>query len=126
MQKAGCPGSFHSNEDVAYDPQGHFDFLQRIVQWLNSTCGVGCEDDEAVVSWLVKKHKVCVVPGSACGCPGYVRVAFANLGESKCKQAAAQLRRGLQQLVDQGAKALQHSQVAQNGTGNTAAPCEGM
>lgn len=78
------------------------------------------------MSWLVKEHKVCVVPGSACGCPGYVRVAFANLEESKCKQAAAQLKRGLQQLVDQGSKLLQGSHVSHNGVGNTAAPCEDM
>lgn len=92
----------------------------------NPFVGVGCEDDEAVVSWLVKEHKVCVVPGSACGCPGYVRVAFANLDESKCKQAAAQLRRGLQQVVDQGSQALHSSHSSQNGVSATAAPCEDM
>ncbi|KAL3139126.1 putative uncategorized biosynthetic cluster, variant 2 [Trebouxia sp. C0010 RCD-2024] len=86
----------------------------------------GCEEDEAVVSWLVKEHKVCVVPGSACGCPGYVRVAFANLEESKCKQAAAQLKEGLRQLVDQGSKLLQTSPASRNGVGSTAAPCEDM
>lgn len=96
------------------------------MQLVNSTCGVGCEDDEAVVSWLVKEHKVCVVPGSACGCPGYVRVAFANLDESSCKQAATQLRRGLQQLVDQGSEALHSLHKSQNGVDNTAAPCEDM
>ena len=74
----------------------------------------------------MKEHKVCVVPGSACGCPGYVRVAFANLDEGKCKQAAAQLKRGLQQLVDEGSEALHHSQSPQNGVSNTAAPCEEM
>ena len=30
----------------------------------------GCEDDEAVVEWLVKRHGVCVIPGSSCGMPG--------------------------------------------------------
>ena len=80
----------------------------------------GCEDDEAVVSWLVKEHKVCVVPGTACGCPGYVRVAFANLDEGKCKQAAAQLKRGLQQLVHQGAA------VGHNGVDRSAAPNEDL
>lgn len=71
----------------------------------------GCEDDEAVVSWLVKEHKVCVVPGSACGCPGYIRIAFANLEGDKCKRAAAQLKKGLQQLVNEGAKALEGAPV---------------
>lgn len=78
------------------------------------------------MSWLVKEHKVCVVPGSACGCPGYVRVAFANLDERNCKQAAAQLRRGLQQLVDQGSQALHSLHKSQNGVDSTAAPCEDM
>ena len=55
-----------------------------------------------MTSWLVKEHKVCVVPGSACGCPGFIRVAFANLEEDKCRAAAAQLKRGRQQPVDQG------------------------
>lgn len=86
----------------------------------------GCEDDEAVVSWLVKEHKVCVVPGTACGCPGYVRVAFANLDEGKCKQAAAQLKRGLQQLVHQGAAALHGSTSAKNGVDRSAAPNEDL
>ncbi len=78
------------------------------------------------MSWLVKEHKVCVVPGSACGCPGYVRVAFANLNESKCKQAAAQLKKGLQQLVDHGADALHDTGSAEKGVGHSAAPCEDM
>ena len=60
----------------------------------------------------MKEHKVCVVPGSACGCPGYIRVAFANLEGDKCKQAAAQLKKGLQQLVKEGSKALQGTAVA--------------
>ena len=84
----------------------------------------GCEDDDAVVSWLVKEHKICVVPGSACGCPGYVRVAFANLDETKCKQAAAMLKRGLQQLVREGAKVLNGSASAENSVAHSAAPCE--
>lgn len=91
---------------------------------LKLSCIAGCQDDDAVVSWLVKEHKVCVVPGSACGCPGYIRVAFANLEESKCKEAAAQLKRGLQQLVDQGSEALKSSHASPNGVGNTAVPCE--
>lgn len=86
----------------------------------------GCEDDEAVVIWLVKEHKVCVVPGSACGCPGYIRVAFANLTEAKCKQAASQLKKGLQQLVDRGASALDSLQTAGNSVERSAAPGEDM
>ena len=89
-------------------------------------CAPGCEDDEEVVSWLVREHKVCVVPGSACGCPGYVRVAFANLEEGKCKQAAAQLKKGLQQLVHQGPAALKGAHSAEHGVDRSAAPCEAV
>ena len=67
----------------------------------------GCEDDEAVVAWLVRQHKVCILPGSSCGEPGYVRVAFANLKADLCKEAATRLKAGLQLLVDSGVKALQ-------------------
>lgn len=62
----------------------------------------GCEDDQAVVEWLVKKHKVCLIPGSSCGCPGHVRAAFANLRPEVCAEAAARLKAGLQELVGGG------------------------
>jgi katanin p60 ATPase-containing subunit A1 len=55
--------------------------------------------DEAVVEWLIKEHGVCIIPGSACGVPGHVRVAFANLQAEQCEVAAARLKQGLQQLV---------------------------
>lgn len=55
--------------------------------------------DEAVVEWLINEHGVCIIPGSACGAPGYVRVAFANLTPEQCSVAAGRLKAGLQQLV---------------------------
>lgn len=55
--------------------------------------------DEEVVEWLIKEHGVCIIPGSACGVPGHVRVAFANLKAEQCEVAAARLKQGLQQLV---------------------------
>lgn len=55
--------------------------------------------DEAVVEWLIQEHGVCIIPGSACGAPGYVRVAFANLRPEQCAVAAARLKAGLAQLV---------------------------
>lgn len=60
----------------------------------------GCLDDEAVVAWLVEKHGICLIPGSSCGAPGYVRVAFGNLQPDVCKIAAARLKTGLEQLVE--------------------------
>lgn len=55
--------------------------------------------DEDVVAWLIKEHGVCVIPGSACGAPGYIRVAYANITPQQCEQAATRLRAGLQQLI---------------------------
>jgi len=52
-----------------------------------------------VVAWLVRAHGVCLISGSACGAPGYVRVAFANLLPEQCAAAAGRLRAGLAQLV---------------------------
>lgn len=60
------------------------------------------KDDKEVVRWLAYKHGVCIIPGSACGAPGYVRVAFANLREEQCREAAGRLRKGLEELVSTG------------------------
>lgn len=69
-----------------------------------------CVDDEAVVEWLIREAGVCVIPGSACGTPGYIRAAYANLQYDQCAEAAARLKSGLQVLVQQGAKVLSPSQ----------------
>ena len=66
----------------------------------------GCQNDDQVVEWLVKEHGVCVIPGSSCGVPGYIRVAFANLEEAACQKAADRLHAGLQQLVSEGMEAV--------------------
>ncbi len=63
----------------------------------------GYEDDEKVVEWLVRKHKVCVIPGSSCGCKGYIRIAFGNLPADACRDAAARLKSGLLELVQRTA-----------------------
>eukprot|EP00879_Flechtneria_rotunda_P018349 GHRR01019246.1.p1 GENE.GHRR01019246.1~~GHRR01019246.1.p1 ORF type:complete len:399 (+),score=104.95 GHRR01019246.1:337-1533(+) len=55
--------------------------------------------DEDVVAWLIRQHGVCVIPGSACGVPGYIRVAFANLTPAKCEVAAGRLKAGLKELI---------------------------
>lgn len=62
----------------------------------------GCEDDAAVVEWLVRRHGVCLIPGSSCGSPGHVRVATANLDQDMCAQAAARLKAGLAELAAGG------------------------
>ncbi|KAH7307440.1 hypothetical protein KP509_22G058700 [Ceratopteris richardii] len=60
------------------------------------------KDDVAVVEWLAKKHGVMVIPGSASGGPGYIRISFGGLPEDRCRLAAARLRKGLEQLVNEG------------------------
>ena len=62
----------------------------------------GCEDDVAVCRYLVDQFGVCVVPGSACGVPGHIRVAYANLDPDTCSTAAARLRKGLEALMGGG------------------------
>ena len=63
-----------------------------------------CSDDEAVVAWLVREYQICLIPGSSCGAPGYIRVAFGNLHPEVCRTAAARLKAGLQRLVVEGPK----------------------
>ena len=59
----------------------------------------GAADDMAVVRYLVDEHGVCLIPGSACGCPGFVRVCYANLPLEKTREAARRLRAGLEALA---------------------------
>lgn len=61
-----------------------------------------CSDDYEVVRWLANKHGVAVIPGSASGGPGFLRVSFGGLKEADTRLAAERLRRGLQQLVTDG------------------------
>ncbi|KAL6285801.1 hypothetical protein ACE6H2_010191 [Prunus campanulata] len=59
-------------------------------------------EDDKFVHWLVHRHGVVVIPGSACGCPGNVRISFGGLLEDDCKAAAERLRRGLEELIRDG------------------------
>lgn len=56
----------------------------------------------AVVAWLAKKHGVCVIPGSACGAPGHIRVAYANMQVGQIAAACERLRAGFVELVSVG------------------------
>jgi len=60
-------------------------------------------DDVAAVRTLAEEHGVALIPGSACGAPGHIRICYANLPLEQTREAAARLRRGLQALVDGGA-----------------------
>ncbi|KAI4381943.1 hypothetical protein MLD38_007959 [Melastoma candidum] len=59
-------------------------------------------NDFDVVRWLAHKHGVVTIPGSACGCPGNLRISFGGLVENDCRAAAERLRRGLEELVREG------------------------
>jgi aspartate/methionine/tyrosine aminotransferase len=59
-------------------------------------------DDVAVVHWLVKQHRITVIPGTASGCPGFLRVSYGGLTFTNCQAAAARLKVGLQELVSKG------------------------
>ncbi|XP_042484285.1 aromatic aminotransferase ISS1-like [Macadamia integrifolia] len=61
-----------------------------------------CSDDFEVVRWLARKHGVVVIPGSASGGPGYIRISFGGLTEADCKAASGRLRKGLEELVREG------------------------
>ena len=63
----------------------------------------GCKEDTAIIKWLAHKHGVAVIPGSACGYPGHIRVAFGKpeVG-ANFEKAAARLRAGLEELVQKG------------------------
>lgn len=62
----------------------------------------GKDEDVAVVEHLIKEHGVCVIPGSSCGAPGYIRVAFGNLEPAACREAAVKLKAGLERLIQNG------------------------
>jgi len=57
------------------------------------------QDDVAVVRWLADKHKICVIPGSACGAQGSLRISYANSPIERCKEAASRLRAGLAEIA---------------------------
>ncbi|PNH07737.1 Aspartate aminotransferase [Tetrabaena socialis] len=62
----------------------------------------GCEDDRAVVEWLVAQAGVCVIPGSACGMPGHIRCSYGNLSPDKFPTAVERLRAGIAHLAQHG------------------------
>lgn len=66
----------------------------------------GCPDDFKVVEWLSDRHKVCAIPGAACGAPGTVRLCYASLTAEPCREAVRRLCCGLKELAERGAAAL--------------------
>ncbi|KAL1340453.1 hypothetical protein HN51_026825 [Arachis hypogaea] len=72
-----------------------------IYLWAKLPEGHGYDDFE-VVHWLANRHGVAVIPGSASGSPGNLRISFGGLIESECREAAGRLKRGLEELVKHG------------------------
>lgn len=62
----------------------------------------GCDDDEAVIEWLVRQHGIGAIPGSSCGAPGHLRIGFGAFEHDVCQEAASRLQRGLEQIVADG------------------------
>lgn len=61
-------------------------------------------DDEALVKELIQRYGVTTIPGASCGCPGYIRVAYANVETDACREACARLKQGLSELLMGGAQ----------------------
>ena len=59
----------------------------------------GVSDDLGAIKWFAAKHGVALIPGSACGLPGFFRVCYANLPLEKTREAAARLEAGLKELA---------------------------
>ncbi|XP_058728955.1 aromatic aminotransferase ISS1 [Vicia villosa] len=72
-----------------------------IYLWVKIPTGHGCDDFE-VVHWLANRHGIAVIPGSACGAPGNLRISFGGLTENDCRAAAERLKKGLEELAARG------------------------
>lgn len=65
----------------------------------------------AVVEWMVHAHGVAVIPGSACGCPCHIRIAFGKPAPEQFGAAADRLHAALTQLSEQGFQAVRDWQA---------------
>ena len=54
-----------------------------------------------MVARLALEYGVVVIPGSACGAKGHVRISYANLVPEKCQIAADKLNKGLREIVSE-------------------------
>ncbi|GAV74841.1 Aminotran_1_2 domain-containing protein [Cephalotus follicularis] len=59
-------------------------------------------NDWEVVCWLVRRHGVVVLPGSACGGSGCIRITYGAMTHAECELAAKRLKNGLEELVNVG------------------------
>ncbi|KAI7980234.1 Aromatic aminotransferase ISS1 [Camellia lanceoleosa] len=59
-------------------------------------------NDFEVVCWFARRHGVLLLPGSACGTSGCIRITYGMLTESECNVAAKRLKRGVEELIRDG------------------------
>ncbi|KAH9604841.1 hypothetical protein KSS87_022660 [Heliosperma pusillum] len=60
------------------------------------------QDDFEIVRWLARRHRLILIPGSACGCPGHLRISFGGMPEAETAIAANRLKKGLEELLRDG------------------------
>ena len=57
-------------------------------------------DDIKVVKYLAENYGVVIIPGTACGFPGYIRISYANLSHEKFQVGVERLQLGLEDIVN--------------------------
>lgn len=72
-------------------PQGAFYLFPDVSRYL----GERFADDEALAEFLLTEALVAVVPGSAFGAPGFLRISFST-GEAAIKEGFARIKKALQ------------------------------
>jgi aspartate/methionine/tyrosine aminotransferase len=60
---------------------------------------ISLEEEFKVIEWMIRKHQVAVLPGSAFGMTGYFRVSYANVNNEQCKRAAKCIENALRELA---------------------------
>ena len=80
-------------------PDGAFYVFPSIRPWVGGMTkdGSGLEDDVAVCSWLLEEAGVAVVPGTAFGAPGFMRISYA-VAQETLEEAVARIARAVSTL----------------------------
>ncbi len=84
-------------------PQGAFYVFPAIGPWLGRKTADGCElaDDVAVCEWLLEEAGVALVPGTAFGAPGHVRISYA-VDQATLEEAVNRIARAAATLMIPG------------------------
>ncbi len=121
----GAIAALKSDQSEVTEMRGHFDRRRKLlVDGLNAIDGVSCPeplgafyafpnfsallgkqgpdgpltDDLALASWLLKHCGVAVVPGSAFGAPGYLRLSYAT-SDDNIREGLRRIREGVATLA---------------------------